>query len=101
MRTDEELEDWLRNQTTSQYHPIGTCAMMPKELGGVVDAKLRVYGLGTPKFYCQYHQLIIFLCIDNVRVIDSSVFPFSLATHVRLLLCLIMHRTHSLRSYYV
>lgn len=39
--------------------------MLPKELGGVVDANLKVYGLA------------------NVRVADSSVFPIQFAAHVR------------------
>ncbi|KKA18376.1 Aryl-alcohol dehydrogenase, partial [Rasamsonia emersonii CBS 393.64] len=39
------------------YHASGTCAMMPRELGGVVDDRLTVYGT------------------TNVRVVDASVFP--------------------------
>lgn len=42
--------------------------MLPKEIGGVVDANLKVYGLA------------------NVRVADSSVFPIQFAAHVRLLM---------------
>lgn len=38
--------------------------MLPKEQGGVVDAHLRVYGL------------------DNVRVVDSSIFPIEFAAHM-------------------
>jgi hypothetical protein len=38
--------------------------MLPKELGGVVDPNLRVYGLA------------------NVRVADASVFPIEFAAHV-------------------
>lgn len=39
------------------YHLSGTCAMMPKGLGGVVDERLRVHEVG------------------NLRVVDSSIFP--------------------------
>ncbi|KAL1615622.1 hypothetical protein SLS54_008889 [Diplodia seriata] len=39
------------------FHPAGTCAMMPRELGGVVDSRLVVHGT------------------RNVRVVDASVFP--------------------------
>lgn len=39
------------------YHPCGTCAMMPKELGGVVDERLQVHG------------------VRNLRVVDASIFP--------------------------
>jgi len=36
---------------------VGTCAMMPKELGGVVNERLMVYGT------------------NNLRVVDASVIP--------------------------
>ena len=65
--SDQDIEAFLLNDVESQYHPGNTLAMLPRNSGGVVDAKLKVYGLG------------------NVRVVDSSVFPLSLAAHVRLL----------------
>ncbi|KAL9034668.1 MAG: hypothetical protein Q9180_005275 [Flavoplaca navasiana] len=42
---------------TSNFHPSGTCAMMPKDLGGVLDEQLIVYGT------------------TNLRVMDASIFP--------------------------
>ena len=63
--SDQDIEAFLLNDVESQYHPGNTLAMLPRNSGGVVDAKLKVYGLG------------------NVRVVDSSVFPLSLAAHVR------------------
>lgn len=39
------------------YHPIGTCSMLPKEDGGVVDPSLLVYGT------------------KNLRVVDASILP--------------------------
>ncbi|KAG5651442.1 hypothetical protein H0H81_008646 [Sphagnurus paluster] len=44
--TDQDIEAWLVNQASTQYHPISSCAMLPRSKGGVVDAKLKVYGLG-------------------------------------------------------
>ncbi|OBT84040.1 hypothetical protein VE02_09041 [Pseudogymnoascus sp. 03VT05] len=41
----------------SMFHLSGTCAMLPREDGGVVDSKLRVYGT------------------LNARVVDASLFP--------------------------
>ncbi|KAK7517426.1 putative aryl-alcohol dehydrogenase [Phyllosticta citriasiana] len=39
------------------FHPSGTCAMMPRSLGGVVDGRLRVHGT------------------KGLRVVDASIFP--------------------------
>ena len=49
---DDDIDDFIRTQSFSFYHPSGTCMM-----GKVVDAQLRVYGL------------------RNVRVADTSVMP--------------------------
>ena len=49
---------------TPNYHPIGTCAMMARSIGGVVDPQLRVYGT------------------RNVRVVDASVLPFQIDGHL-------------------
>lgn len=47
-----DLIDYVRRQTQTLYHPVGTCAM-----GRVVDAGLRVLGL------------------DALRVVDASIMP--------------------------
>lgn len=45
--TDDEWDSWLIEHVGTEYHPTGTCAMLPESSGGVVSAKLQVYGLGT------------------------------------------------------
>jgi alcohol oxidase len=45
--TEEEnknIEMWVRRNSVTTWHSLGTCAMKPREDGGVVDPKLRVYG---------------------------------------------------------
>lgn len=42
--TDEELREWAKDMLATVHHPVGTCSMLPKELGGVVDSRLLVYG---------------------------------------------------------
>lgn len=45
------------------YHPIGTAAMMSRDLGGVVNKDLRLYGA------------------SNVRVVDASILPLQMSGH--------------------
>lgn len=40
----EGLKEYARATCTHVFHPVGTAAMLPREDGGVVDAKLKVYG---------------------------------------------------------
>lgn len=55
--TPENVEDEIRRLMQSEYHPIGSCSMLPREHGGVVDSRLKVYG------------------VQGLRVVDASVFP--------------------------
>jgi len=42
--TDDEIEDWLRSVVKSDTHEIGSMSVLPQELGGVVDTRLKIYG---------------------------------------------------------
>ena len=59
------LTTFLMKNLVTEFHYSGTCAMMPQPLGGVVDPSLLVYGT------------------DNVRVVDTSVFPIIPAAHLQ------------------
>ncbi|TFK71354.1 alcohol oxidase [Pluteus cervinus] len=63
VQTEEQWDWFARNHANSIQHPIGTVAMAPKHLGGVVDSKLLVYGT------------------TNLRVADMSVAPLHIACH--------------------
>ena len=54
----------MRGQVFTEFHPSSSCAMLPRDKGGVVDANLRVYGL------------------SNVRVADASVPPIAFSAHL-------------------
>lgn len=49
--------DYVRETGLGGNHFVGSCSMMPRDMGGVVDPKLRVYGT------------------RNLRVCDASVIP--------------------------
>ncbi len=56
VRSNDEIDAWVRETMESTYHPCGSCRMGEDEMA-VVDSELRVRGIG------------------GLRVIDSSVFP--------------------------
>ncbi|PYI02594.1 glucose-methanol-choline oxidoreductase-like protein [Aspergillus sclerotiicarbonarius CBS 121057] len=53
----DEVKDYVKSAARSTYHATSTCAMMPREKGGVVDSRLRVWGT------------------KGLRVVDASVIP--------------------------
>ncbi|KAJ4265004.1 hypothetical protein NW762_005247 [Fusarium torreyae] len=61
----EALMRQVLKKITTERHPSGTAAMMPLELGGVVDPELRVYGT----------------C--NLRVADASIMPLIPSAHLQ------------------
>lgn len=61
---DEALLPWIKHSFDTVNHPLGTCAMMRREWGGVVDANLIVYGT------------------SNLRVVDASVLPMQFSAHL-------------------
>ncbi|OJA17974.1 hypothetical protein AZE42_08951 [Rhizopogon vesiculosus] len=65
LQNDNDLINFIREAFAVGDHVLGTAAMVSKELGGVVDEKLVVYGT------------------ENLRVIDVSVFPMELAAHLQ------------------
>lgn len=64
---DADLSAWteyIPYHFRPNYHGVGTCSMMPKEMGGVVDNAARVYG------------------VQGLRVIDGSIPPTQMSSHV-------------------
>ncbi|WP_423456358.1 GMC family oxidoreductase [Ottowia sp. VDI28] len=56
VKTDEQILEFVRRNSQTLYHPVGTCRMGHDSLA-VVDAKLRVHG------------------VEGLRVVDASVMP--------------------------
>ncbi|KAL3473704.1 hypothetical protein BJX99DRAFT_272124 [Aspergillus californicus] len=71
-------DSWAKSNYRSNFHPVGTASMLPRENGGVVSSELRVYGT------------------KNVRVVDASVLPFQLCGHLTSTLYAVAERASDL-----
>jgi len=56
IKSDDDIDDFVRSAVESAYHPSGTCKMGSDEMA-VIDAECRVIGL------------------DGLRIVDSSIMP--------------------------
>lgn len=61
----DKAMDVVRQSQVSDFHPAGSCSMLPREKGGVVDNRLRVYG------------------VQGIRVVDASIFPLEPVGHLQ------------------
>ncbi|KAJ7501565.1 alcohol oxidase [Mycena galericulata] len=55
--SDADVKSFLRNTVAAHNHALGSTVMAPRNLGGVVDSSLKVYGL------------------ENVRIVDAGIIP--------------------------
>ena len=56
VKTDQQIDDYLRAKIESIYHPVGTCKMGNDDMA-VVDDRLRVKG------------------VESLRIVDASIMP--------------------------
>ncbi|KAL3419966.1 GMC oxidoreductase [Phlyctema vagabunda] len=63
--TEEQWDIFVRKNTFTVSHPVGTCAMLPESDGGVVDPELKVYGT------------------SGLRVVDASIIPLLPSAHIQ------------------
>lgn len=62
--TREQAKELVKEATFTSWHPVGTCAMLPRADGGVVDSNLKVYG------------------VANLRIVDASVIPLQVRGNI-------------------
>ncbi|GAD96153.1 glucose-methanol-choline (gmc) oxidoreductase, putative [Paecilomyces variotii No. 5] len=62
--TLDQWVEYVKQNFRANWHAVGTCSMMARELGGVVDSAARVYG------------------VQGLRVIDGSIPPTQVSAHV-------------------
>lgn len=63
--SDAAIAEYIKANVESIHHPIGAASLAPKQIGGVVDVNLKVYGTA------------------NVRVVDASVMPLHIGSHTQ------------------
>ena len=73
---DEELRRWVVDNTISDWHPVGSCAMGGSLAieGGVVDERLRVHG------------------VQGLRVVDASVMLLQISAKLQATVCAIAEK---------
>ncbi|ODQ53304.1 GMC oxidoreductase [Saitoella complicata NRRL Y-17804] len=62
---DETLLTYIKSTVIPVWHASGTARMLPEEQGGVVDSRLRVYG------------------VQALRIVDASIFPVIPDQHIQ------------------
>lgn len=73
VRSDADVDQWIRDNASTVFHPVGTCKMGHDDLA-VVDEKLRVRG------------------IAGLRVIDASIMPLLISANTQAATIMIAER---------
>ncbi|KAI1094481.1 putative GMC oxidoreductase [Rostrohypoxylon terebratum] len=76
--SDAQWAKALGSLLTANHHALGTASMMPRELGGVVNPSLQLYGA------------------SNVRIVDASVLPTQISGHLTATLYAVAERAADL-----
>ncbi|KAJ5949292.1 Glucose-methanol-choline oxidoreductase [Penicillium verhagenii] len=74
----DHAKEVVKERLFTCFHPAGSCAMLPKEIGGVVDSNLKVYGT------------------RNLRVVDASIFPLEPSGNIQATLYAVAERAADL-----
>ncbi|PPQ83722.1 hypothetical protein CVT25_006126 [Psilocybe cyanescens] len=80
---DAEVITWAREVAASDNHAMGSLAMMPIHMGGVVDGRLRVYGIDNVRVVGQL-ICVSLLSASDVKAdhSDASIIPFPISSHI-------------------
>ncbi|KAK5710951.1 hypothetical protein LTR15_012745 [Elasticomyces elasticus] len=62
---DATILEYIKSTLQPVWHAAGTCRMLPRNEGGVVDDRLRVHG------------------VDGLRIVDASIFPVIPDNHIQ------------------
>ncbi|OGM46444.1 aryl-alcohol dehydrogenase [Aspergillus bombycis] len=77
----EKAKEVVKDCLFHDFHPVGTYAVMPADLGGVVDPQLKMHGT------------------RNLRVVDASIFPLETSGNIQAMTYAVAERaTDMIRS---
>jgi 4-pyridoxate dehydrogenase len=77
VRTDAEVDSWIRNTVLTVNHPLGTCPM-GRDTNSVLDPDLKVRG------------------VEGLRVVDASAFPDMPSAHINAIVMMLAERASDL-----
>ncbi len=77
LKTDAEIDDWIRNNVITVNHPLGTCAMGDGP-DAVLDPDLKVRG------------------IEGLRVVDAAALPDMPSAHINAIVMMLAERASDL-----
>jgi 4-pyridoxate dehydrogenase len=77
LKTDTEIDDWIRNTVITVNHPLGTCAM-GRAPDAVLDPDLKVRG------------------VDALRVVDAAALPDMPSAHINAIVMMLAERASDL-----
>ncbi len=77
LKTDTEIDDWIRNTVITVNHPLGTCAM-GRGSDAVLNPDLRVRG------------------VEALRVVDAASLPDMPSAHINAMVMMLAERASDL-----
>jgi len=77
LKTDAEIDDWIRNNVITVNHPLGTCAMGDGP-DAVLDPDLKVRGT------------------EGLRVVDAAALPDMPSAHINAIVMMLAERASDL-----
>jgi choline dehydrogenase-like flavoprotein len=77
LKTDAEIDEWVRNNVITVNHPLGTCAMGSGPCA-VLDPALRIRGA------------------ESLRVVDAAALPDMPSAHINAIVMMLAERASDL-----
>jgi choline dehydrogenase-like flavoprotein len=77
LRTDAEIDEWVRNEVITVNHPLGTCVMGRRD-DAVLDPDLKVRGT------------------EALRVVDAAALPDMPSAHINAIVMMLAERAADL-----